>query len=367
MMNTAAMHGRTGWLVASLAALGGCVVDGVPEPEQGVAVGAIGTGGPCPDQGCGENSPVIDALGFHELSLRGVMNKEGFFIHPPKAPAQIVKSNVSYDLNVVDGRITASQNGVTLLQGRALEGGVITVQRLSAKYTLRIREVRKMQYFLPPLNTIEAYRLEWAKVGDDNFQNLCGGIQLLIDEVLGGGDGKVPSPELMNMQMWEAVVFEGDRIDTAAKTMSKTANDTWFNIGCAASTPAKLLLTHHTIHSQAPTPRAWEQRQAMLKLYVADYCGTGASFTVARQKLVWQSPSVSYLLPPWKLEARWNENGATCLNNPRMLYPSTPLGAVFIPDIWSALSTARCFPQSCANLDPHDFDGADRISSNPKP
>jgi hypothetical protein len=168
--------------------------------------------------------------------------------------------------------------------------------------------------------------------------------------------------------VWEAVVFEGDRINTADMTMSKTANDAWFNIGCAASTPAKLLLTHHTIHSQVlPQQRAWEQRQAMFKLYVADYCGNGGSFTVARQKLVWKSPTESYLLPPWKLEARWNERGAMCLNNPRMLYPSTPLGASFFPNIWAALAAGQCFPPSCTNLDPNNFLGADRISSNPLP
>jgi hypothetical protein len=369
MMNRTAVYGQNGWWVAAiLGALGGCVVDGVPPPEQEVAVGEIGTGGPCPDQGCGENSPVIDALGFHDLSLLGLVNKQGFFIHPAKAPSKIVKSNVSYDLNVKDNQITASQNGVTILQGRALEGATITVQRLSAIYTLRIREVRKMQYFLAPLDPVETYRLEWAKVGDDNFKNLCGGIQLLIDEGLGGGNGKVRSPELMNMEIWEAVVFEGDRIDTATKTMSKTATDSWFNIGCATSTPAKLLLTHHTIHSQVlPMARAWEQRQAQLKLWVADYCGTGTSFTVARQKLVWKSAAVPYHSPPWKLEARWNENGAMCLNNPRMLYPSTPLGRVYFPNIGAALATANCSPPSCTNLDPNDLERADRISSNPVP
>ena len=351
-----------------MAALGGCVVDDVPEPEQDVAVGAIGGGGPCPDQICGENSPVIDTLGFHEQNLLGLLNKEGFFIHPAKAPAQIVKANVSYDLNVKDGHISASQNGVTILRGRALEGSTITIQRLLTKYTLRIREVRKMQYFLPPYDTIEAYRLEWARVGDDNFRNLCGGVQLLIDEGLGGGNGKVVSPELMNMEIWEAVVFEGDRINSANMTMSKAANDMWFNIGCAASLPAKMLLTHHTVHSQVlPMARAWEQRQAQLKLYAAAYCPSGESFTVARQKLVWKSASVPYHAPPWKLEARWNESGAMCLNNPRMLYPSTALGPVYFPNIGVALAAANCNPPPCANLDPNDLERADRISSNPVP
>jgi hypothetical protein len=195
--------------------------------------------------------------------------------------------------------------------------------------------------------------------------NLCAGIPLLLNEGLGSG-GKV-NPELMNMTVWEAVVFEGDRIDTATKTMSRTANDDWFTIGCATSAPAKLLLTRHTIHTQSAPSRAWEQRQAMLKMYVADYCNTGESFTVARQKLVWMSSTVQYAFPAWKLEARWTETGAKCLNNPRMLYPSTPLGSVEFPDIYAALAAAGCHPPSCANLDPLALEGADRVSSNPMP
>jgi hypothetical protein len=366
------MHRRTGCAVAVLTSFwSACAVDG--EVAEDHAVSTI-VRGPCPDAGCGENSPVIDALGFHELSLLGLANKQGYWILPAKAPAQIVKGLASYDLNVVNGFITGSRNNVTMLSGSGLRGATIKVQRGPKTFTLKIADVRSMQYFTWPRSAIETYRLEWAPDKDDHFVNLCAGIPLLLDEGLDhGGDGETDPAhaELMNMTVWEAVVFEGDRIDTAKKTMSQVAsaaNDKWFNIGCATSAPAKLLLTHHTIHSQAPQLRAWEQRQAMLKMYVADYCGTGDSFTVARQKLVWQSTSVLYLFPPWKLEARWTEAGAKCLNNPRMLYPSTPLGPVYFPDIYDALNAAGCHPPSCSpNLDPQDLGGADRVSSNPMP
>lgn len=374
-MNGAIVLRRIGWVVALLAILGGgCAVE-EPEPAETQVVSEV-VRGPCPDAGCGENSPVIDALGFHELNLMGIANKERLWIAPAKGRSQIMKGLDSYDLNVVNGFITGSKNNVTMLSGPALKNAWIKVERAGATFTLRIADVRTMQFFLPPLNVVETYRLEWVREGDDHFVNVCGGIPLLIDEGYegGGGGGEAPRthPELMNMTIWEAVVFEGDRINTATKTMNKVAtpeNDLWFTIGCAASTPAKLLLTHHTIHTQpVPLSRAWEQRQAMLKLYVADYCGTGGSFTVARQKLVWKSTTVNYLYPAWKLEARWTENGAKCLNNPRMLYPSTPRGPIDFPNISSALNAAGCHPAKCwPNLDTSDFDGADRISSNPMP
>jgi hypothetical protein len=374
-MNGATMLRRVGWAVAVLTTVwGACAVE-APDPVQEQVVSEV-VRGPCPDQACGENSPVIDTLGFHELNLMGIVNKEGFWIAPGKGRSQIVKGLASYDLNVVNGFITGSRNNVTMLSGTALKGATIKVQRVGATFTLRIADVRTMHFFLPPLDVVEAYRLEWAREGDDYFVNVCGGVPLLIDEGLGGGGdhGEVPPgyADLMNMTIWEAVVFEGDRIDTTTNTMSKVAtvaNEKWFNIGCATSTPAKLLLTHHTIHSQAaPLSRAWEQRQAMLRLYVGDYCGKGDKFTVARQKLVWKSLTVNYLYPAWKLEARWTEAGAVCLTNPRMLYPSTPLGSVSFPDIYAALNAANCHPARCSpNLDTADLDGADRMSSNPMP
>jgi ADYC domain len=353
-------------MLAMLLVTGACVVDPGrgDEAVEGTAVSATARN-PCTVQMCGENSPVIDALGFHELSLVGAANLEGYWILPKKAPAQIVLRGTSYDLKVSNNKITGWKSGVPVLVGSGLEGSVITVQHDTARYSLKIQKVRPLQLVAPPYDWIESYQLVWAKEHDDNFVNLCGGIPILIDEGLDVG-GKV-NPDLMNMTIWEAVVFEGDRLNTAAKTMSKTANDDWFTIGCATSAPAKLLLTRHTIHTQSAPTRAWEQRQAMFKMYTAAYCPGGESFTVARQKLVWRSKTVAYAFPPWKLEARWNESGATCLNNPRMLYPSTPSGSIEFPDIYAALAASNCHPPSCANLDIQNLDGADRMSSNPVP
>ena len=53
------------------------------------------------------------------------------------------------------------------------------------------------------------------------------------------------------MRTFEIVVFEGDRIDAARQTMQLTANDSWFNIGCAGHTLSKLRLTQNTIHGPA--------------------------------------------------------------------------------------------------------------------
>lgn len=359
------MMKRMGWVAMAVSIWGACTV----EPADGddavsTAVSATARN-PCTVNECGENSPVIDGLGFHDLNLVGRPNKELLWIVPKKAPAQIVKRGTSYDLNVSNNQISGSRNAVTLLRGSDLEGAVITLQKDTVRYLLKIVKVRPLQFVAPPYTWLETYQLAWAKEHDDHFVNICGGIPLLHDEGL--DDLGKAAPELMNMTIWEALVFEGDRIDTVTKTMSMTADDQWFTIGCATSAPAKLLLTRHTIHTQSAPTRAWEQRQAMLKMYVADYCNTGESFTVARQKLVWMSSAMPYAFPPWKLEARWTEAGAKCLNNPRMLYPSTPLGSASFPDIYATLAASGCHPPSCTNLDPLALEGADRVSSNPVP
>ncbi len=352
------MQRRSGWVVAvSGAILGACVVSEPPAEEQATQA----TAEPCLEQACGENSPVMGPLGFIDLSLFGAANTQGYAIEPVTSRAQIRKGASSYDLNVINGVITGSRNNVTLLAGQALVGATISIRRAQKHYLLTISDVRPMPYFVDPRTTmVEAYKLDWTEIGvSDTPHALCNNIQLLVDE------GQA-SPILMGMLVWEAVVFEGDRINELAKTMSQVADDRWFNIGCAGSVLSKLLLTHHTIHSQAPQPRAWQQRQATMKMYLGDYCGGGPSFTVARQKLVWQSPLIPYLHPPWTLEARWNEGGATCLNDPRMMHPSTAAGPIWFPHIWDQIKLV-CKPRSCTNLDPYDYAGADRVSANPHP
>src|SRR5689334_24810934 len=61
----------------------------------------VPTGGPCPRFGCGANSPVIDTLEIHELSLRaGERNLQGFAIEAANRAPLLVQNGVSYALKV---------------------------------------------------------------------------------------------------------------------------------------------------------------------------------------------------------------------------------------------------------------------------
>ncbi|HEY6173558.1 MAG TPA: ADYC domain-containing protein [Kofleriaceae bacterium] len=137
-----------------------------------------------------------------------------------------------------------------------------------------------------------------------------------------------------------AVVFEGDRYDPQHKIVSDVTWTTpWFNLACAGSVPAKMLLMRRTnAASFGRDGVRWytlstRERQAMLKMFTADYCGTGQAFTVDGQPLIWWESHHWYdetpLLglpaprPVASVEALWDENGALCLTTPRMAVPWT--------------------------------------------
>jgi len=238
-------------------------------------------------------------------------------------------------------------------------GAVIPIDRDGVHYELVIRAVHARKFAIAPHSLLETYTLGWREVGGPEM-NPCA-----------MPEGTPPSTDPVNQQAeWhldEAVMFEGDRIDGTKKVMNQTADNRWFNIACAGDALAKLLATRNTLHSQAPgLTFAWQQRQAALKMIVADYCGTGKAFTVEGQKVVWQGAGAIYASAPEVLEARWTENGASCIYAPRMLYPTTPEGPIAFPDIWQAI-LGECQRPICTDLDPLSYDGAYFVSAKPAP
>jgi hypothetical protein len=171
----------------------------------------------------------------------------------------------------------------------------------------------------------------------------------------------------MGLQLDEVVVFEGDRFDSHTRTVKPAADDHWFNISCAGATLAKLRLTHNTVHTLGKLP-SWEERQATLKMFSADYCGTGEAFTVPGQSLAWQGGAMTGYYDGATIasfEARWGPDGAICLSDPRMNHPNTSLGRQLQKTFLENLPKSCSLP-ACADVDPPDqFDGALRITANP--
>ena len=102
-------------------------------------------------------------------------------------------------------------------------------------------------------------------------------------------------------------------------------------------------------------------------MMVGDYCGDGARlFTLAGEPLYWRGGLMtSYFRVPTKLEARWTNEGAVCLHEPRLLNTANPDVAQLFPEGLAKAITDQCAIPACANTDLYNFDGALRLSGNP--
>lgn len=148
-----------------------------------------------------------------------------------------------------------------------------------------------------------------------------------------------------------ALVFEGERLDLDALAIAPGINTRWFTIACAETALAKLHLTGHTHAAQAAGfSSSVPERQTMLKLLTADYCGTGTSFTAAGQPLRWTDADGTLTIPSSVtrvLEARWTPGGASCLNTPRVAAHPTEASLARFPDVEQQIAEACPRPPPC--------------------
>lgn len=95
----------------------------------------------------------------------------------------------------------------------------------------------------------------------------------------------------------------------------------WVTMACRGHALAKMKFMGHDPNDQYDS--SWQQRQAALKMITADYCGKGLSFTAVGQPLAWideRGNFPEHLLPSVDgVEARWSEDGALCLDTPRLV------------------------------------------------
>lgn len=328
----------------------GCAVDDAP-PTAALDQ-AIST--ECPDWGCGVNSPKIDNSFFHELSP-GRENLEGWTLGTGR------KGTAIYDITVEEARIIArfklgTVDAPRTLTGSALAGLEIALSRRNLAtgnvtgYTMKISSVAHVAEFranptdgsTPPL--IETYKLFISGNNSQYGAYLCQDGDLL------------PQPGPAGMPLNHALVFEGERINAQNKTIAPLLDNRWFNIGCAESAVAKLHLYGHTkAASHAHFVTSIAERQTMLKMLVADYCGTGKPFTVAGQPLDWRDDRGTMTLPsdlPVVAEARWRPEGPACLNTPRVdAHPSDASRAAFPEGIEAAIAAECPRPPACSIWD----------------
>lgn len=365
-------------LVLSLSAAGllSCSAE---EPEESTAVRALGD---CDtDWVCGSNSPEVDTYGFHELHLEGEPNREKAQIETDNGLAKIVKNGKTYVLKVIGSKIYGVQRGTTVLYDAGLVGAEIPLLIDGKSYQLRIETARDIRYAVgSQTEVLGAYTLSWYDQSRpaNGKRTICAAPTILSAAATAtkatasdAGSNIIVRPppggdELLGMRSGESVVFEGDRFDARAMTTAEVGDALWFNLGCAGHTLAKLHLTRNTIAGGAASYGiSGKDRQATLKMMAADYCGDGTKFTVAGEPLRWRGGLVDFYTFPSSLEARWTNEGATCLNEPRLRHTTSTLAPqIFGPSIDAAIA-AHCAIPKCSDLDVTHFEGASRVSGNP--
>lgn len=319
--------------------------------------------GGCPVWGCGSNSPVIDALSFHELNEVGVRNAEGFrVVRFEKKDA----SNIwrSYRADVIDGALVARNRltGAIVFGGSALVGArfVLTNDETGLGYYLNIAAVAETPFWAHDHVQAAAstYRFTWQwSATYMRPLDICGA-----------------ATENDGIQPFHAVVFDDDRVDADAIAVVGESRN-WFNIGCKSHALAKQHLTGHTKAAGTVLGLATTlgDRTANLKMLSADYCGNGTPFTVPGQPLTWRDEHGWYSsIQGGTLEARWSERGADCLNVPRVdANPTTDSEATFPETVEKLLGEEQGYctgdhvrPPPCTG-DETDFQGAHLVSVNP--
>ena len=290
---------------------------------------------------------------MHELHLRGEETADGlaFETFPGTNLPLIRIAGTSYMLAVEKNRIIAFDKDGAFFAGQQLVGAELPVlQKGTPIFNITIDGVREIDFPVKPNGELlEVYQMNWY-------------IPNQWPAIIGKGLCETPDVyddknDLLGMKHDETLVFTGDRVDRYRLEIQPDNSQEWLNFGCAGQTLAKLQLTRNTTSTEGD----WRGNQATLKMLAGDYCGKGISITAHGTPLLWKGGYLgAYIAPVSKLEARWTENGAKCINALRLDFFPSPL----IPEPWKMLK-ATCQVDACSDADVEDLGGGLRVSAIP--
>lgn len=132
-------------------------------------------------------------------------------------------------------------------------------------------------------------------------------------------------PEWINSPTEPVItVIRGETYDRELKQVNEVGSD-WVTLACANEAAYKTKLLGYGPISYDPfdpVPFGESERNATLKMVTADYCGNGHSFTEQGTPISWEDAAntiefVAYT-GPFPLESYWTEDGAICLDTPRI-------------------------------------------------
>ncbi len=285
-------------VVAGIVATGcDAMDDGRADPDDATARQAVAFNPP--GWGCRtctySNSPV---LGDEEI---GVFSQGAAWAGYTLAGAIEPNTGLLHDVAVVGQALEVYHANGDVLRGNALVG-----------YKLLFKQGKNA--FEATIYAYEAHE-DWAAGHSIDTYGI-------FHEVPPGGVGDLPPTNLcpgMNLDETSIVFIEGERYDAQTKTVMPNEPN-FVTAACRGHAIAKMkLMGYDPNDAYGSTP---PQRQATLKMLTADYCGTGQSFTTIGQPLDW-SDAMGNFPGGWgpgylqDIEARWDDEGALCLAEPR--------------------------------------------------
>jgi hypothetical protein len=277
----------------------------------------------CSTWDCNKNHPQLTGFPVPELHEGGESNEQQFRI------VSFQKGATTYQLDVTGGEIRGLDAGGTpLLLGPAVIDGIITVTNGLRTWYIQIADYTYALQYWDGTGQIPAYHLVYWRGNIDGHP--------VWDDVCKEPPSPGTEPGWPVGYETYALLIDDERYDR--KTIEVKDDDAdaqgWFNIACAGTALAKMVLLHLDPKIPAPTstmPSLYyttkAQRTATLKMLTGDYFGTGYSFTEGGQDLWWTSKMGWHplVLPqnPDDPEAIWTDTGARCLTIPRLLdeYP----------------------------------------------
>lgn len=305
----------------------------------------------CQPWRCGVNTEIADGFFTGEVNLRGAPNDAGWSI------VSVEKSGVEYDLDMVGDVLVAKDSSDTVVfSGSSMVGAIIWLESPAGDaYELHILDFTDtLAYWDHPNDNVAAYHLAYADPEqDDVFHDLC---------------SDPPTPASSTGYETYATLLNGERYNSLAAEVKDARPDDidWLTFACAGTALSKMKLLRYTPYEPAGsyfTTKA--QRQATIKMLIADYCGTGKSFTKSGTDLLWADRKSWASYSPADVdtfEAMWSDRGAVCIDIPRLSYAS-PGNPTYAEDMLAEIETECALPPMC---DPDDLPAGDWATANPK-
>lgn len=259
----------------------------------------------CPRWRCGYNTTEVNGKSLQELHLGGQANGDGVKLVGFLPPAGLLLNwqlGVEGDALVARGGLFGNQT----LRGAQLIGSIMLVKVDSLlPIPVVIAGYEEVDSWAANGEPVAAYALVYADLAQPLLQrSVCKGT-------------------LLDPLQASVVILAGERYDLDDKTVIANQNN-WITLACAGSAAAKMSLLGYGPHAEfddASEPASVAQRQATLKMITADYCGDGYSYTEDGTPLEWENQGGT-VVPGGEagaLEAIWTEDGAVCLDAPRVV------------------------------------------------